>query len=67
MSRRSVTTATITVQLRLPPGAKVPDAITFITNAVARQKASLDHDAKMASLDLHSVRVTLVKRETAYL
>ena len=70
MSRRQFTTATFSVKMRLPAGAKVEAARDFLKDAIAVRKNTLaEHEPAlpMASLEIHEVIITLTKRETQYL
>ncbi len=67
MSRRSITTVTFRVKMRLPPGAKIPDAQAFIRAGLEYAYSNWDHKLPMASLQVAEVTIALEKRETSYL
>ena len=70
MSRRQFTTATFSVKMRLPAGAKVEAARAFLVAAIARYKGEMMDTypgLPMSSLEIHEVIITLAKRETQYL
>lgn len=67
MSRRSITTVTFRVKMRLPPGATIPQAQAFIRAGIEGAKRGMPPQDPLASLDMHEVTIALEKRETAYL
>ena len=70
MSRRSVTTLTIQVRLRTPPGSNTAEVLAFVRDAI-EAKLELDRSlapkAATSSLDLNSMIVKLERKETVYL
>lgn len=67
MSRRTVQHITLMVNMRLPPGAKVPDAIAFVKDALAQERKLTSPGLPMASLAVEEIVVRLAHRETKYL
>lgn len=67
MSRRSVTTLTIQVRLRTPPGSNTAEVLEYVRAAVQSHKGGGDPTAPISSLDTDSMIVKLEKKETIYL
>lgn len=67
MSRRSVTTVTFKVRLRLPPGVAVKQAKLFLESAIREEPKRLSLQDPLAALSLPEVFILLDKRETVYL
>jgi len=78
MSRRSYTTLTIQVRLRIPPGSNAKEVLEYVRGALQLHKKSrvetgtedtprYKHDHPLASLDTDSMIVKLEKKETVYL
>lgn len=67
MSRRSVTTLTIQVRLRTPPGSNTAEVLEYVRSAVQSYKGGGDPAAPISSLDTDSMIVKLEKKETIYL
>jgi len=66
MTRRSVTTLTVSVALRIPPGSNAKEVLGYITSALRANKP-LTLNAPLASLDTDSMIVKIINRETTYL
>jgi hypothetical protein len=67
MSRRLVTTITVSVRLRIPPGSNAKQVLAYIGNALALHKEGGDKKQPINSIDTDSMAVKLVSRETTYL
>lgn len=67
MSRRSVTTATFSLRMRLPPGVSPKRAQAFLKECLLAGHYAVDQKAPLKSLSPHEVIITLAKRETQYL
>lgn len=70
MSRRQVTTLSVEVRLRTPPGSNTAEVLTFIRNALEEAK-SVGHSLAPANpvytVDTKEMIVKLLKKETVYL
>jgi len=66
MSKKSSTTLTLSVRLRLPPGAKRQDAIDFLKDAMQGNKAALMQAAPMKPLELNEVIIKVLNSSTTY-
>lgn len=67
MTRRSATTITVQLTLRLPSGVAVPQVLEAITLALSQHKTSVLHGTPNSALDPEGMLVRLIKRETTYL
>jgi hypothetical protein len=67
MSRRSVTTITIQVRLRTPPGSNTAEVLEYVRNAMRSYKGGGDPKEPINSLDTDSMIVKLERKETTYL
>ncbi len=67
MSRRSATTLSIEVRLRVPPGSNAAAVLEFMKIAINRLKDSKELAEPLASLDTDSMVVRVLKKETVYL
>lgn len=66
MSRRSVTTITLQVRLRIPPGSNTAEVTEYIRNAI-KNSVFPDPATPLSALDTNSMIVKLEKKETTYL
>lgn len=67
MSRRSATTLTIELRLRLPPGSNTAEILDYVRAAVGNWKGGSDPVLPISSLDTNEMIVKLKKKETVYL
>ena len=66
MSRRSTTTISIQVRLRIPPGSNTAEVIEYVRNAI-KNSVFPNPATPLSSLDTNSMIVKLEKKETVYL
>jgi len=66
MSKKSSTTLTLSVRLRLPPGAKRQDAIDFLREAMVERRAGLLTARPMASIEMNEVIIKVLNSSTTY-
>lgn len=67
MSRRSVTTIRVSVQLRLPPGVKPGEGVQYVKSAVAQQASCLSAESPLRGLAITEILVKLESKQTVYL
>ena len=67
MSRRSVTTVTFSLRMRLPPGVTAKRARDFLRECLLAGHYAVDQQAPLKSLSPHEVIISVAKRETQYL
>jgi len=67
MTRRSATSLSFQIRLRLPPGGTTKQALEFIMSALCEHKARMNQQAPLAALDTDSIVVKLQERKTTYL
>lgn len=78
MSKRTATTLTIQVRLRVPPGSNTAEVLDYVRAAIQRHKESevqtgdgprprYETKEPIRSLDTDSMIVKLEKKETVYL
>ncbi len=67
MTRRSVTTVTFRVKMRLPPGVSVETAKRYVHDAVGSWKGQLSDQSPLAAVDRNELIVTIGERKTVYL
>ena len=67
MTRRSVTTVTFRVKMRLPPGVKANEAKDFLDIAIQCHRDSFAKTQPIAALDINEVIITIGERKTVYL
>lgn len=67
MSRRSATTLTIQLRLRVPPGSNAAQLVDYITRALRAHKTSGIFTGPISAIDLDSMQIKVAKRETVYL
>lgn len=77
MTRRSATTLTIQLTLRIPPGSNAGQVLDFIKRALLNHKERVNAfdpgsfetvpKPPISAIDLDSLAMKLAKRETTYL
>ena len=67
MSRRNVTTLTIALQLRIPPGSNAAAVLKYIESALQAHKTREKLTDPISAIDLDSAKPRITKRETIYI
>ena len=67
MSRRAVTTVTLQVRLRIPPGSNTAAVMEYVRSAIQSERGNYEAADPLASIDRESMVVKLEKKETTYL
>jgi len=67
MTRRSSTTLTISIQLRIPAGSNAKQVLGFIHDALSEHKTRVNQQAPISAIALNSAVLRVTKRETVYL
>jgi hypothetical protein len=70
MTRKSVTTLTLSVRMRLPPGATQSQAKEFLENAIedrVKHEAAYTPALPIASLATQEIVIKTIAKTTAYL
>ncbi len=66
MTKRSSTIITLSVKLRLPPGAKAPAAVHLVYAGIQKHVDSLPNENPLKSLPLQELVIKIAGRETKY-
>lgn len=67
MSRKTVLTIRVEVELTLPPGANADVGLTYIQEALVFYKGGLPPEKPIAGLNGNLIRTKLIERKTTYL